>query len=94
MSLFRGHMPIDIEMFNKARNKRILILEFLFNNRTKAFSIDEISTSVGFSQLGVSITEQLKHLVNVELVYQERIHQDDYYAISDKGIELFTKDKE
>ena len=77
-------MPIGIEEFKKAREKRLLtmpVLKFLYEHRDKAFSHREI-----VEKDLVTDFNDFAGLIIRGFIDFKRIDDVAYFAISDKGI--------
>lgn len=84
-------MPIDIEEFDKARKKESILLEFLYNNRKKAYTMEELYKLTALGALGINIETDLGSLASSGYIDIQILKDDYYYAIASKGIKLFEK---
>ena len=81
-------MPISIEEFKKAREKRLLtmpVLKFLYEHRDKAFSHKEIVEKDLIDEF-----RDFASLIIGGFIEFKQIDHVDYFAISDKGIEYLS----
>lgn len=86
-------MPIPIDKFEIVRNKRTLILSFLYTNKQNAYTLKEIKEALKYEHPDIKIGQTLYGLKSANLVNKERIGEHNYFAISEYGIKIVEQNK-